>query len=293
MTAVLLRGRHGLGDNIYQRAIVRELAIQRSVYLQTPYPQFVSDLPIKCVRMDATLRTQRKNMERLVHVWHVPPSNLRPQVIGYAGSKGSMLQGFCDSAGVALERVTFDLPSFGPPRQPARPYIVLRPATIRKEWAAPARNPDPAYLVLAAELLRPHFDIVSVADLAPEAEWALEPLPYADERYHAGELGLEDLMTLIEGAAGVVAGVGWVVPAALAYRVPLFLIYGGSGHHDGPDRIFDPRLPMGLVHHAIPDNFCRCANRQHECDKRIATIGFQVEQWAMGLRASRSTAVAA
>lgn len=288
----LLRGRQGLGDNIYQRAVVRELAANCSVYLETPWPQFYRDLPrVNCVRPLTPLRTQRKNVERRDIRWHLPPAGARPKAIGYAATRGSMLQGFCDSAGVALARVTFDLPTFGPTRPRARPYVVLRPATVRNEWPAPARNPDPAYIALAADVLREDFDVVSVADLAPGAEWALDPLPYADERHHAGELDVEALLALVQGAAGVVGGVGWAVPAALAYRVPLFLIYGGSGQHDGPGRIFDPRLPTGQVHHAIPDRFCMCANRGHACDKTITDIDAQVRQWAVGLRARAAIAV--
>lgn len=46
-----------------------------------------------------------------------------------------------------------------------KPVAVIRPATVRKEWANPARNPDPKYLADAARELRKHFYVVSLADL--------------------------------------------------------------------------------------------------------------------------------
>ena len=295
MNSILLRGRLGLGDNVYQRAAVRELVDKYRVYLETPWPQLYADLPIQCVKRPTTLRTQSKNASRVDLVWYAPPTGLMPRVVGYAGSKGTMLQGLFDSLLINPPSVTFDLPAFDIPvfARPAssRAYVVIRPATVRKEWPAEARNPLPEYIALAASKLRAHFDIVSVADLSPGAEWALPPLPYADESYHAGELGVEDLMGLVAGAAGVVAGVGWAIPAAVAYRVPLFVIYGGSGVHDGPQRIFDHRMPTELVHHAIPDRFCLCANRSHSCDKRIGNIERQLDEWIVGLVAREQAAV--
>lgn len=286
----LLRGRQGLGDNIYQRAVVRELG---DVYLETPWPQLYSDLPqVHCVPSMTRLRTQAKNMAR-GWTWAGIPTSVRAEVIGYAGRLGTMLQGFMETAGIALQRVTFDLPTFTPRPARSRPYVVIRPATVRREWPATARNPDPAYLAMAADMLRQDFDIVSVADLAPGAEVALDPLPFAHERFHAGELNLEALMALLSGAAGAVGGVGWLVPAAMAYRIPLFLIYGGCGQHDGPGRILDHRLPTDLIHHAQPDNFCMCANRGHTCDKRISDFSTQLRQWTVGLAARAKAAVAA
>ena len=290
VTPILIRGPVGLGDTIYLRCAVREITDRFDIYLETPWQQLYRDLPIRCVRRNTKLRAQEKNAARPDLAWAVPPSI--PSVrVHYAGSRGTMLQGLFDALGLRQERITFDLPRFAP--TPARrPYVVIRPAIVRKEWPALARNPRPEYLAMAAEALRPHFDIVSVADLVPDVEWPLLPLPYADETFHSGELQVERLMALVAGAAGVVAGVGWAIPAAVAYRVPLFVIYGGSGAHDGPARIFDQRMPTGLVHHALPDNFCRCADRQHACDKTISSIAKQIDDWAVGLVARATPAMA-
>jgi len=274
---VWVAGMKGLGDNIYQRAVIRELAASHEVWLSTPWPQFYADLPVHCVRLDTALRTQARNVAKVTN-WARPPRSLLPRQASYAGRRGTMLQGLCDALGVQPGRLTFDLPAFAGDRE-RPPYIVIRPATVRTEWPAASRNPLPEYLALAAEVLRRDFHIVSVADLVPGVEWPVLPLPYADERLHAGELGVEQLMALVAKAAGVVGGVGWLVPAAIAYRVPLFLIFGGWGHANGPDRIFDARIDAGCVTQARPDRFCGCDDRAHCCDKRIAGIAGQLERW--------------
>ncbi|MEO8101338.1 MAG: hypothetical protein ABI790_02360 [Betaproteobacteria bacterium] len=302
--AILLHGMLGLGDNIYQRAVIRELTATREVWLATPWPQLYADLPVRCVKPETRLRTQAKNIARVDaggdacgHAWASPPRTLRPQRVTYAGAGGTMLAALCAALGVAADRLTFDLPPLPPPLpspdRPRRPYIVIRPATIRSEWPAAARNPAPEYLARAADVLREHFHLVSVADLARDVEWPVGPLPVADETFHGGELAIGQLLALVAGAAGVVGGVGWIVPAAIAARVPLFLIFGGWGKDNGPQRIFDPRLDTALVESVLPQRFCRCGDRDHRCDKTIDDFEPRLQHWLLGLLARGSPAMAA
>jgi hypothetical protein len=135
----------------------------------------------------------------------------------------------------------------------------------------------------AVEYLRKDFAIVSVADLAIGQERALKPLPYADVTYHAGELPVEMLLGLVNGAAGLVGGVGWIVPAALAYRKPLFLIYGGWGYSNGPHRLFGPGVEHGFIDEVLPDEFCRCNSNSHDCNKRIRNLGDRARAFASRL----------
>lgn len=287
---IYVQGMQGLGDNIYQRAVVRELTRDYSVSLETPWPQLYADLPIRCVRPQTRLRTQAKNIAGW-DAWAQPPRGVAPARLSYAGSEGTMLECLCRAAGIQAERLTFDLPPLEVRKR--KPYAVIRPATMRVEWPADSRNPRPEYLALAAEKLRRHYHIVSVADLERGAERAVGPLPYADETYHAGELGIEELLALVAGAAAVVGGVGWLVPAAVALRVPMLLLYGGWGQANGPARIFDRRMNTELIHQAIPSRFCLCVDRDHACDKRIDDFDAQLERWIVGLGKGRSPAVAA
>ena len=40
----LVDGMCGLGDNIYQRAVLKRLLLDGPVYLRTPWPELVADL---------------------------------------------------------------------------------------------------------------------------------------------------------------------------------------------------------------------------------------------------------
>ena len=265
----------GLGDNIYQRAILREIAGTRPLYLMTPWPQIYNDLPIWCLPWaNSRLRTQNKNMARDDLAWAKWPRFMPPaKTFHYVNRPHTtILQALSESAGVVLDQITFDLPSFRT-ETIDRPYIVIRPATVRKEWRAIGRNPRPEYLAQAAEYLRDYFHIISVADLSEGQEWLVPPIPYADETYHAGELSFEGLMALVEGASGIVGGVGWQVPAAIAYRVPMLLIFGGWGVPNGPQRIFDrsarylagsdQAIPPGFLHVQRPGPQLRQANPRY------------------------------
>ena len=201
-----------------------------------------------------------------------------------------MLEALCQSIGVKAETIDFS----GPPvaKVDREPYIVVRPVSRRTEWYSETREPKPEYIAQAVTALRKRYRVVSVADLKAPDEVAVGPLPYADETYHRGEMGLEQLLELVAGAVAVVGGVGWLVPAAVAYRVPMFLIYGGCGQHNGPARIFDARMDVSRIHQALPDHFCMCGASEHDCDKTISNLGAQIDSFMFRLAARRKAAVA-
>lgn len=252
----------GLGDNIYQRAVLREFP--GTVYLDTPWPELYSDLPnIRPVRPVTKLRTQAKNVSRSGTHWHNKPAG--PAVKIRYGTDG-MLAGMEKSAG--LTAVKFDLPDFCQSPVTGR-YVVVRPATVRAEWRADSRNPLPEYIATAASIARERgYQVVSVADLQDGAEWPVGELPPADITYHRGELSVSELMALVSGAAAVIGGIGWLAPAAMAYRTPAWVVCGGWGAYNSPENLSTPiDAPIEYV---VPDNFCRCSNRSHNCDKRIS-----------------------
>lgn len=277
---VLVSGMHGLGDNLYQRSIAK--FIKGPIHLQTPWPQIYADLPnVICVRPNTKLRTQAKN--------EAASAALFGQCVGPAKQvrwhytndvKLSILQSLMQQ----IEAKQFDL------RGPVfagigikEPYIVVRPVCLRREWTSDSRNPLPQYIAAAIEHLRKDFTIVSVADLLDGHEWALDPLPHADIKFHAGELNVEKLLGLVQHSAAMVGGVGWIVPAALAYSVPLFLIYGGWGHSNGPHRLFGPGVDASFIDQVMPDVFCACNSNRHLCDKRIASLDDRARAFAARL----------
>jgi len=292
---IYVQGMNGLGDNLYSRPFVRALARGHTVHLRTPWPQLYADLEhVTIARTGTRLRTQARNEagfrdlyakgdRAVLAVARKGRTAVRRISYVRALSTGrSMLDGL---------RETFECAPFGamdlPPLPPSpvasgKPVCVVRPVTVRREWKNTARNPKPEYVRDVAAWLRAEgMHVVSVADLAPGQEDAAGPLPEADETFHRGELDLLQLLALIASAAAVVGPVGWIVPAAIAARVPLFVLFGGQGAHNAPDRITDDSLMLNLVGWGTPDEFCRCASPTHGCRKTNTQLRDQFDDWRL------------
>ena len=268
---MLIKGMMGLGDNIYSRAFVKNYP---GAYLETPWPELFSDLDVKCVRPVTRLRTQAKNAGR-PHKWHKAPAISRTLSISYGGRP--IIDGL--RASFRCEPQEFDLPDFGPSPVKGR-YVVVRPVTVREEWRADSRNPLPEYVATAAQAAKDAgWKVVSVADLEDGKEWGVGDLPPADIQFHAGELAVEQLMALVQGAGGMIGGIGWVVPAAIATGVPTWVVCGGQGGFNHPNHITDPRIDLKKLEFAIPDRMCMCREKAHACDKRISNYGEQLARW--------------
>lgn len=268
---MIIHCHRGLGDNIYERAFIKQLP--KPVYLDTPWPEIHQGIDgVHFIRPHTPLRTQAKNIARHTN-WEVAPPRQPARQIRY-GAEG-IIPGMTATFGVAPGE--FDLPPL-PPSPETGPYVVVRPATVRSEWRADTRNPDPAYIAAAAaEAQRRGYRAIGVADLQEQQEWALAPMPPADYAYYKGELPVEQLLALLKGAAAVIGGIGWLVPAALAAKVPAWIICGGQGGFNSPHQICPPGSTITF---AVPDNFCLCRLKTHNCDKRISDYDSKLTQWA-------------
>lgn len=283
MSPLLIEGMHGLGDNLYQRAVLRAIEWgDRPLYLVTSWPQLYADMPhVRCVSPGAVrLRTQAKNAGRRDHRWHSPPPGAERIRWHYVHRDGSIPESLFQAIGRPAPR---SLDMTGPPVAPlqvARPYVLVRPVTIRKEWHAESRNPLPEYVAYAAAAARrAGYQVVSVADLQPGEEWAVGPLPVADAEFHRGELPIEQVLQYVAGASATIGGVGWAVPASLAYNRRMLLIYGGWGAHNGPDRIFGPLIDTARIAQLLPDRFCMCTANNHNCDKTITGAEAKIDEF--------------
>lgn len=291
----------GLGDNVFQRPFIRALSSRATVYLDTPWPEIYSDLPVKVFRngeREGRLRTQTKNILRQpAHIWTPPPHTCSGIKMSYGMAIGRW------SIVEAMERIiplkgapfVFDLPPLPKPislieRAGTRPIAVIRPVTVRSEWTNEARNPRPEYVERIAERLMDSHFVISVADLKDRAEWMIGIPPPAHMVLHHGELALLDLLGLCAHADIIVGGVGWIVPVSCAVGTPAFIILGGHGAHNHPKVITDPRMPLDQLGFAKPDYFCMCMNMRHKCDKTISDLDRQFEQWAEKLGASNARA---
>lgn len=268
---MIIHAMRGLGDSIYSRAFIKQLPGQ--LYVDTPWPELLADLPnVHFIRPQTNLRTQAKNIARHAD-WVMPPGRQPTRQIRY-GAEG-IIPGMTACFGIMPGE--FDLPPL-PPSPETGKYVVVRPATVRSEWRADTRNPDPVYITAAARIAYERgYKVISVADLQEGAEWLVGDPPYADSYYHHGELPIEQLLALVKGAAAVIGGIGWLVPAALAAKVPAWVICGGQGGFNSPKQI----CPDGsTITFAVPDNFCRCKLKQHNCDKRISNYDAKLADWA-------------
>lgn len=268
---MLIHGMRGMGDNLFMRPFIK--ALPKPVYLDTPWPEIHQGIPgVHFVQPQTTLRTQAKNIARHAQ-WEVAPLRQPAKHIRYGGE--GIIQGMTASFGVTPAE--FDLPPL-PPSPVDGKYVVVRPATVRIEWRADTRNPLPMYIAEAVMHASARgYKIISVADLQEGQEWLVGPEPYADVRYHKGELPIEQLLALVKGAAAVIGGIGWIVPAALCAKVPAWIICGGQGGYNAPELICPPGSTITF---AVPDNFCRCRLKQHGCDKRISNYDTKLADWA-------------
>jgi len=282
---LLVHGMWGLGDNIYSRPFVRAAAAQYEIYLETPWPELYADLDIKFMRGSRKLRTQQKNIARQApNIWSKPPPMQRQIKIAYSDlAMRSIIRSMewrWKVVNVAFDPALFDLPDLGhAPVTSQRPIAIIRPVTVRAEWRNEARNPQPEYIAqLAAELMQTHT-VVAVADIAPGHEWAVGELPPAHHHFLFGELAVRELLALVRDADIIIGGPGWIVPAGLALKVKTFVVLGGHGGHNAPEKITDSRLDLSRIGFAIPEKFCRCMNMLHNCDKRISDPLGQFSHW--------------
>lgn len=272
---MIIHAMRGLGDSLYSRAFIKNMPGQ--LYIDTPWPELLADLPnVHFIRPQTTLRTQAKNIARHTN-WILPPGRQPTRQIRY-GAEG-IIPGMTACFGVAPAE--FDLPPLPPSPVEGR-YVVVRPVTVRSEWRADTRNPDP-WNIAAASLKAASrgYTIVSVADLQDGQEWLVGSAPYADIQFHKGELPVEQLLALVKGAAAVIGGIGWIVPAALCAKVPAWIVCGGQGGYNAPELI----TPKGQTNitFAVPDNFCRCRLKQHTCNKEIKNYDAKLASWFDGL----------
>ena len=238
--------------------------------------------------MHSGIRTCQKNVNRstfdsngvahLLQVRYDPP-----QVV----SGMNVFQSMESISRVSLgPRIVMDVPDEVCGPSPVEgDYLVVRPATVRTDWISYSRNPRPEILHQAVELARGlGLRIVVVADIQPGYEDALEPMPHGDVEWLKGELTADQLLALVFHARGVVAPVGWVVPACMAMDVPLLCIMGGQGAYNHPTRLSDPRQGKLPIEWAMPDPFCMCGDVTHECHRAIPDLDSVFRRFADRVR---------
>lgn len=287
INGVVVNGPEGFGDTIYMRPAIRKLAEKyEAVFVRTPWPQVFWDiLNARPSRPEAIFyRTQNANAAAVdPMIWHYPPGGL-PQLAGFYGMDQfragmTITAAFLQSFKVH-DPVDFSL-KVDPAWEPAwlkelpRPYGIVHPPSIRREWMNVSRNPRPDYIQAVIDA-RPDIHWVSIGFNVHDQEWYEgPPLHGVARRYDNGELSVEQLLALLGRADVAVSGPCWLLPAAAALGTPLFCIFGGS---IPPQLLIDPRMG-GPVKAVAPIPFCPCFQNDHNCNKSIS-MGALLMEWA-------------
>lgn len=308
MSNLLVRGMLGFGDNLYQVPIVQMLAKKHGgLTLSTTIPGIYRGIEgVQCCRADTTLRTQSAHLAMLrgLSPWpsrggHQAKEHLRlryqPQEVRRGATMLSSLARSVELHPTRFEWPTITLGDNGAVSaqlpQPIEAALALgkriamvRPVTLRTEWVAASRNPDPSYVDRAAKIAKEWgFTVVSVTWVRRgEEDYVGEP-PLADIRFDRGELTALQMLELTRSSAVVIGGVGWIVPAALAFGRPTIVVHGGNGGYNRPAVLSDPRVAIDRMTHLVPDRYCMCIEAEHVCLSK--TISDFDEKVAEALRA--------
>lgn len=237
-----------LGDAIYCRPFVRALSKKRDIWVETKWPDLYGDIRFCTDAPNGPIVIPRYDSKSLIF------KNIIGCIEGHFPPE-------------AADGFAFDLPEFTKRRGR---YAVIRAPTLRRDFYAPARNPDHTHIRRAAEILGAMGIVTVGVGRVSATEWFDGYPPDVDCAYWRGELSVPDLMGLVSGAALIVAGPGWTVPASVAYDVPHVIIYGGAAKWNALDKLTDPRMGNVRIATVEPDKFCRsCKTVSHKCDKTI------------------------
>jgi SAM-dependent methyltransferase len=289
---ILVTGMFGIGDNLHQRAPVRNLMLSHDVWLETCHIALYHDLVAQGLkllprptRLRAQARTIATERTRYTFASTRPPLYAERRTIWYNKSE---IDKFGSILGAMYSCLKLPMPAMADFRIPipsawkantrrlietwprtSKPLIILRQIVLRKEWDGANRNPDPIAYRRLVEDIRDRFFVVSIADLAPGLEWVVGPELPADIKLHAGELDFETMAALFAEAALVVSPAGFAPVLAQAVGTPGVTVYGGresfrttqaAGAHLAPSLGIDPI------------NRCDCHSNTHRCDKTLDLV---------------------
>jgi ADP-heptose:LPS heptosyltransferase len=276
---VFVRGMLGLGDNIHQRGIIKELMKHEKVWLETPWPCIYHDLVgdrLSLTYRKNNLRTQHKNAIREMRRFSsVPPKEqLKEHKVWYTHQKviekGSFFAAMCDNSKVP--KGDFSMPVPEEWKNKARklvgrrdkPILFYRPLVERKEWnGCKQRNPDAAAYVEILNKFRQDYFVVSVADLVPSVEWEVSASIRADKVFHRGELDIESIAGMMAISDLVYCSAGFSLVMSQAVGANMIAVFGG---HES-SRLYNHGFKNNLF--IDPINPCECFSKVHACNKRI------------------------
>lgn len=291
---LLVRGMHGLGDNLHQRAVLRQLMKSRDIWIESSWVSPYHDLipsGLKVIRKATALRTQKKNAAReqglfsrvsvprlceTAQIWY-SPADVR--------SCRSVLGAMCRATKVDYKGTDFRMPVPHDWREKVwaaignvtKPIMVYRPLVERTEWSGcSARNPDHAAYADLFRSIREKFFVVSLADLVPGVEWIAGDDADVDLRFHAGELDFETIAGLVSIASLVFCSPGFAVILAQAVETPVVCTFGSyeRAYSFSAGARYSPYLGIEPINPC--DDFTHDRTRDKKIDVRAAKANLAV-----------------
>ena len=250
---LVLKGMQGLGDNLHERALVRELMRSNELWLKTSWPQFFWDMvpELHLLPLQSSIGWMAKNELRTAALYgHTqPPPGARLISNGYLSrmprgisEHGSVLGTMASVCGVAevgdfrmpiapewqakADAVLMELGD-GRPLMVYRPPVAISEANRVSAQAKIARNPD---LVASHALLcaiRERYFVISLADMTAVSERLIGPPFKADAEFHHGEIEIETIAAITAKAKLAFASPGFMTVLAQAVGTPLICTFGG------------------------------------------------------------------
>jgi hypothetical protein len=279
----------GIGDNLHERAIVRELARDNDVWVRTSWPQIYWDMPqLKLLPAESKtpwmVRNERNNAGHYCH--ERLPAGARRILNGYLsvmpdgikqyGSVLGTMAHICEVPPVDDFRMPIKPEWYVKAHEllrkhaPSKPLLIYRPPMTVLNWrrklitAKVARNPELADNFELISSIREKFFVISLANCTGFEELA-GPRLKADLEFHRGELSFETMAALTSMAALVFCSPGFACVLAQAVGTPSICVFGGF---EGKESFsvgaqYAPWLPIE------PINPCACWSHGCEHDKKI------------------------
>ena len=247
---LLLRGMHGLGDNIHQRALVRSLLPENKIWLETSWPCVYHDFVdegLLFIRRPVALRAQLKNAQREAAKFTAAPRvQLRTAHNTYnvstikASPSHTVMEAMYRACGILKKYPEADYSLPIPPlwadaadklidlMKPTKPICVYRPLSVRQEFRASAlRNANAKQYAELFTMMRDTFHVVSLADLEDNREWIVGPQLRPDATFNKGELTFEIVAALTARAKLAFCSGGFMAILAPAVKTPCLDVAGG------------------------------------------------------------------
>jgi len=251
MQPLILNGMHGLGDNLHERALLRELMRTNEVWFKTSWPQIFWDMErqLHLLPLQSPIGWMAKNELRTAALYGrtQPPPNTRAITNGYLSvmpkgiaTYGSVLGVMANICGVAVGDFRLPIaPAWSEKADallarlaPTKPVLIYRPPIAISEanrlsaQAKIARNPDlETYYTLISEI-RDRYFVISLADVTVMERLLDSPFK-ADAEFHHGELDFETIAALTQKARLVFCSPCFMTVLAQAVGTPMICVFGG------------------------------------------------------------------